>query len=90
MKKVIIIICIAIILVGAVVIYQHIVRQREMAIEQEQIRVAYLRLNHAFSWDSYWLGWLDWDSMEEYSPLAQTKYNSFGILSESKAGFHGN
>jgi len=85
--KLIVLICVVIIIVGAVFTYQHIVRQREIAreivVEQERIADAYWRVNSAFSWDSSRLQWLDWDEMERYSPLVLAEHNLFGICTNT-------
>jgi len=82
-KKLIAIICIVVIIIGAIFIYQHVERQREIAIEQQQIRSAYFRLNVAFSWDSYWLQWRDSDSMWNYIPLELVEYNPFEVCANT-------
>jgi len=79
-KKLIAIICIVVIIIGAVFIYQYAERQREVAreiaIEQQRIANAYSRVNVAFAWGE--TVFLDWESLERYKPL-EAGGNPFGV-----------
>ena len=75
-KKLMVIVCIVMILVGAIFTHQYIARQREATIEQERIARAYLEINLAFEWGGS--RGTDWDSLERYRPL-EVEHNPFGI-----------
>ena len=71
-KKQLIIVCVILVLIGAISTYWNISRQRAIVEEQEEhIRRTYWRVNSSFGWDQRWQfieGW-DWNSLGTYMPL---------------------